>query len=59
MSECLRTFIIKSRLVKLGGNRIGFYIHARDKEKLMPYLGKEATLIVCIHLGEENVSYGK
>ena len=49
----------KVKTSKTWSNRIGFYIHAHGKEELKPYLGKEATLIICIHLGEENVSYGK
>lgn len=49
MVECLKTFIITTRLVKLGKDRIGFYVKAGDKEVLKEYIGKQVTLTVCIH----------
>ena len=50
MVECLKTFVITTRLVKLGKNRIGFYIQAKDREMFKEFIGKKVTLTVCIHV---------
>ena len=54
VSECGKIFIVKTRLVKLGKGRIGFYIPKMYQKEIEEYLGHETTLIICIHPRESN-----
>ncbi len=49
MSECKKVFTVRTRLVKLGKGRIGFYVPKKHQKELERYLGHEATLTICIH----------
>jgi len=50
VSECVKVFTVRARLVKLGKGRIGFYIPKVYQKEIERYLGHEATLSICIHL---------
>ena len=49
MSECVKVFTVRTKLVKLGKGRIGFYIPKKHQKELERYLGHETTLTICIH----------
>ena len=49
MSECVKVFTVRARLVKLGKGRVGFYIPKIHQKEIEGYLGHEATLTICIH----------
>jgi len=49
MSECVKVFTVRARLVKLGKGRAGFYIPKIYQKEIEGYLGHEATLTICIH----------
>jgi len=51
VSECVKVFTVRARLVKLGRGRIGFYIPKIYQKELEVYLGHEATLSICVHSG--------
>ena len=54
MSECKKVFIVKTRLVKLGKGRIGFYMPKAHQKEVEEYLGYDATLIICFHSRRSN-----
>ncbi len=54
MSECKKVFIVKTRLVKLGKGRTGFYIPKAYQKDVGEYLGYDATLIICFHSRRSN-----
>ena len=49
MSECEKVFVVRTRLVKLGKGRIGFYIPKMYHKEVERYLGHETTLTICVH----------